>query len=135
MAESGELHLLIALELCPDLLEEQLDDLLGFALVMPEFFERFLSHVSLGKCSHGQFLEASPKRSCTDKTRRKGAVFGRLDSQRVNSGSFRIAAHLVQQHRLSDTAQTHHQNALRGPPEPGPFEGNSNALAQFIAPC
>jgi hypothetical protein len=39
VAEAGQLHLLVVLEADANLLEEQLDDLLGLALVQPEFLE------------------------------------------------------------------------------------------------
>jgi hypothetical protein len=52
IAEAGQLHLLVVLEADANLLEEQLDDLLGLALVQPELLEEPFDHIGLGKSRH-----------------------------------------------------------------------------------
>jgi hypothetical protein len=52
LPKPGQLHLLIVLETDADLLEEQLDDLLGLALVQPEFLKQSLCHFGFGQRAH-----------------------------------------------------------------------------------
>ena len=52
VAEPGQLNLLVAFKRCPNLLEEQLDDLLGFTLVETELLEQAIGHLRFGQGAH-----------------------------------------------------------------------------------
>ena len=66
---------------------------------------------------------------------RQRAALGRFDAQRLDAGGLGVVAHAVEQYRLADAAQPHHQEALGRQAAARSAHGDPDRLAQLVAAC
>src|SRR5262245_47099326 len=91
IAETRQLHLLVALERGADFLEEELDDFLRFALVEPEFLEQTIGDLCLRQRAHvleSPRMSGCPRRRSPLGRSRSTQTCSELPFQSADSGVY-----------------------------------------------
>src|SRR5690606_10074861 len=64
---------------------------------------------------------------------RKRALLRRLHAECMDSDALRIVPHAVEEYRLPDASESHHEHALRRTPESYALDGNTHGPPELIA--
>lgn len=60
-------------------------------------------------------------------------MLGRFDPQRVDAAAFGILSNPIEEHRLSDAAKPHHDDALRRPAKSDALQCDARGIDQFVS--